>query len=559
MEFQIVNARPTTGNLKQVNQQDLVAAVRYTLAEVDRFSRLVIGLPLYNYQVRPLRAVIRSVIQGDGLEFLLVFPRQSGKNEAVAQLIVYLLNLFQRRGGNMVFGATGDGLGRGIRRLEQRLDNSWNEGRWSKRSRPVSRVVGQAGAIFISTHPAAAARGETADWLLVIDEMQDQAAAHLEAVFEPMRAAHNATALYVGTVKSTTDALWQKKVALEVEQDRDGRERVFLVSSAEVVADNPDYGQFLARKIRLLGRHHPIVASEYFNEPLAGAGGLFDSRRLALMRGAHLRGRPKEAFPAAGRARDTRANIDPPAPEVHGDQAIYLATLDVGGVDEAATDPLARLANPGRDYTVAHIFVVEAPAGEQPSPTYRAVDIFVDQGSRHFSSSTSQPGLAQRLLKWFQAWEVVHLVADNSGVGAGLVDWLKAQLGPERVTGFFFSRSRKATLGVNFLSLIETGRFAYWRGDDDPLADGWWFFTQAQACTYSLPADGAMERDLRWGVPDGVRVSTPAGSQLVHDDRLISAALVAVYDELWQAGRLHLGQAASAIIPPPNNWDDPGY
>ena len=559
MELQIVNARPTPGNLKQVNQQALVAAVRYTLAEVERFSRLVIGLPLYGYQVRPLRAVIRSVLQGDGLEFLLVFPRQSGKNEAVAQLIVYLLNLFQRRGGNMVFGATGDGLGRGIRRLEQRLDNSWNEGRWSKRSRPASRVVGQAGAIFISTHPAAAARGETADWLLIIDEMQDQAAAHLEAVFEPMRAAHNATALYVGTVKSTTDALWKKKVALEKEQDRDGRQRVFLVSSAEVVADNPDYGKFLARKIRLLGRHHPIVASEYFNEPLAGAGGLFDSRRLALMRGAHLRGRPNDAFPAAGGAAETNADLNPPAPKAHGDRVIYVATLDVGGVDEAATDPLARLANPGRDYTVAHIFAIEAPAGDQPSLTYQAVDIFVDQGSRHFSTSTSQPGLARRLLKWFQAWEVVHLVADNSGVGAGLVDWLKAYLGPERVTGFFFNRSSKATLGVNFLSLIETGRFAYWRGDDVPLADGWWFFTQAQACVYSLPADGAMERDLRWGVPDGARVSTPAGSQLVHDDRLISAALVAVYDELWRDGRLHLGQAASAIIPPPNTWDDPSY
>jgi len=550
---------PFSGSHKHLDQQSLVAAAKYILSEIERFSRLVIGLPLYNYQLKPLRAVIRSVLQGQGLEFLLVFPRQSGKNEAVAHLCIYLLNLFQRRGGNMVFGATGDGLGRGIRRLEQRLDNPWNEGRWSKRTRPTARVVGQAGAIFISTHPAAAARGETADWLLVIDELQDQSATHLEAVFEPMRAAHNATALYIGTVKSTTDALWLKKAELEAEQARDGQQRVFLVSSEEVVADNPDYGDFLARKIRRLGRRHPIVASEYFNEPLAGSGGLFDRRRLALMRGAHSRGLPNDPNPPARDPATAGPDGNQPDPVPLSADLIFVATLDVGGVDEAATDPLARLANPGRDYTVAHIFAVEGPAGDQPSPTYRAVDVFVDQGSRHFLSTGSQPGLAQKLLSWFQAWNVRHLVGDSSGVGAGLVDWLKAYLGADHVTTFNFNRHSKAALGVDFLSLIETGRFSYWSGDDDPLADGWWFFTQAQACAYSLPADGVMERDLRWGVSEGARIDTPAGSQLIHDDRLISAALVAVYDRLWRKGRLHLGRAASAIIPPPDLWDDPNY
>ena len=41
-----------------------------------------------------------------------MLPRQSGKNEAVAQLLVYLLNLLQRAGGQMVYGATADALGR---------------------------------------------------------------------------------------------------------------------------------------------------------------------------------------------------------------------------------------------------------------------------------------------------------------------------------------------------------------------------------------------------------------------------------------------------------------
>jgi hypothetical protein len=87
------------------------------LKELSQFSKHVLGLPLYSYQLAPLEMVRESVLRGYGHEFLLVFPRQSGKNEAVAQLLVNLLNLLQRRGGNIVYGATGDGLGRGIARL----------------------------------------------------------------------------------------------------------------------------------------------------------------------------------------------------------------------------------------------------------------------------------------------------------------------------------------------------------------------------------------------------------------------------------------------------------
>ena len=50
------------------------------------------------------------------------------------------------------------------------------------------------------------------------------------------------------------------------------------------------------------------------------------------------------------------------------------------------------------------------------------------------------------------------------------------------------------------------------------------------------PPDGHFERDLKWSVPANARVETPAGSQLVHDDRLISAALIAEVDRLYHPG-----------------------
>jgi hypothetical protein len=500
----------------------------YIFGDPARFSRLILKMPLYDYQLAPIRTVLDSLLKEKGEEFLLIFPRQSGKNEAGAHLLVYLLNILQFKGGNLVFGATGDGLGRGLRRLEQRLENPLNSGFWHKGSHPTRRGLGRAEIIFMSTHPAAAARGETADWLLVIDEMQDQIASHIEAVFEPMRAASNATALYIGTVKSTSDALWQKKLALEARQTADGLQRVFLVSADRVMAENEDYRRFLDNKVARLGRNHPIVASEYFNEPIDGTAGLLDARRRALMRGDHHRQHGPDS------ARPT----------------LRLATLDVGGMDEAATNPLAQLENPGRDYTVAHIFEVEAAGANQAGPIFKAVDVFVDQGSRHFQNNPGQTNLAERLVTWLEHWQVIHLVADESGLGAGLVDFLAGRLGANRVTGFLFTPAAKAQLASRFLSLVETGRFKYWSGEDEPLSDAWWFWTQAKACTYEMPAGGRFEQHVRWGVPVTAKVDTPAGLLPIHDDRLISAALVAIHDELIRQGKFGLGQAASAIIPP---------
>jgi hypothetical protein len=270
-----------------------------------------------------------------------------------------------------------------------------------------------------------------------------------------MRAANNATALYIGTVRTTSDALWLKKTELQQLQQTDGLQRVWILHPDTVIADNPNYGRFLKSKITRFGRDHPIIASEYFNEPIHGEGGLFDRRRRQLMLGHHSR------------------HFEP-------DPAVtYLATLDVAGQDESAVDPIAELANPGRDYTVATVF--EANLDDDNALHYHAVDIFVDHGSRHFQDHPGRPQLAQRLLAWLELWNIRHLVADQSGVGAGLVSWLTAKLGREKVSPYTFTPSSKALLGSRFITCIETGRFKYWSGDDQPLDDAWHFWQQAQA------------------------------------------------------------------------------
>ena len=66
----------------------------------------------------------------------------------------------------------------------------------------------------------------------------------------------------------------------------------------------------------------------------------------------------------------------------------------------------------------------------------------------------------------------------------------------------------------------------------------------------SRVADVVNPLDLRWGVPPEARIETPAGLLPLHDDRLVSAALVAVYDDLIRKDRLRMGNARSAVIPP---------
>lgn len=485
------------------------------LGRIDLFSHLVLGIPLYSYQVKPIVAVIDSIINHRGLEFLIIFPRQSGKNEAVAQLLVYLLNIFQRTGGNVVYGAIGDAVGRGITRLEQRLENRWNAGHWQRAAKPTRRILGRAQVTFLSTHPQASARGDTASILLVVDELQDQDPAHIEAVFTPMRAAHNATAVYLGTVRFTHDALWKKKHQLEADEDADGRRRVFTVMPDAVTNENPDYAAFLEAQVRRYGRNHPIVASEYYLEPIDASGGLFDARRINLLTG----NQPRQHQPKPN--------------------ATYIATIDIGGQDEQTAEP-GQLDNPRRDYTV--ITITELTHDRRP--IYMAADVMIDHGTRHFTAIDGRLTLAEQILAYLQSWSVAAVIVDASGLGQGLADWLRTHY--HNVHPFYFSAASKAQLGSSFIALVEQARARYFKSVTE-FDDAWWFHAQATACSYFVRPNGRFERDLKWSVPDSHTTSTPAGQVPTHDDRLISFALIAQAEQLRIDGLLHVGSAHSAV------------
>jgi hypothetical protein len=520
--------------------------LKQLLLSIKFFSRLVIRVPLRRYQVEAANAVIASCLTQSGNEFLWIFPRQSGKDEAVAQLVAYLLTLFHRVEAGLVhIYPTGGQLATGIDRLENRLDNPWTKGRWWSKSKPFRRGLGKAQIAFFSGHPQAKAEGATANLLLIVNEVQDQNEQVIDRRFTPMRASTNATALYVGTVRTTSDYLWKIRQRLEKLQAEDGIQRVFVVSPETVGHENPAYSQFIAAQVRLKGRNHPAVKTELFNEPVDVAAGLFPPRRRALMHGQHKR----LARPSQGE--------------------LYLALVDVGGQDEQATSAFADLVNPGRDYTVCTIVRVvkgsqvhrlEGSQVEEPSnlptfqpsnplgPEYEVVDVALWQGTRHFRDELGLPSLFNQLLAFLKLWQPQAVICDSTGVGQGIYDALVT--GYKRsVFGFDFAGGRKARLGNDFLAVIETGRFRYFHDPKELDSDEYLFFLQCEYCGYELAEGLPIERGLRWGVPPTARYQIITGETvLVHDDRLLSAALVAEADRLYKEGELFLSTGESAVI-----------
>ena len=69
-----------------------------------------------------------------------------------------------------------------------------------------------------------------------------------------MRAANNATAVYLGTVRSRYDALWRKKEELQALQAADNIQRVFWAGPDLVTAANPQYERFLGSQVANYGR-----------------------------------------------------------------------------------------------------------------------------------------------------------------------------------------------------------------------------------------------------------------------------------------------------------------
>lgn len=496
-------------------QKIKTAALEY-LRDIRLFSKLVVRRELHRYQLEVARAIVDSVIFRRGLEFAVMFPRQSGKNETQAQVEAYLLNVFRRVNGAQIVKASPTQKPQSfnaLTRLESALDNDWSKGQWGRVQGYIVQL-GKAQVVFFSAEPQANVVGASATLLLECDEAQDVIEAEWEKKFVPMAASTNATTVYWGTAWTSRTLLARTLKQLQALEAQDGVKRVFIVTPAQVEIENPAYGEHVRKQVAKKGRNHPLIRTQYFNETIDADGGMFPPARRALMVGSH----PRQAQPKAG--------------------AIYAFLLDVGGEDEGATGDrplLDTLTNTERDSTSLTIVEVDLSTLADEvinAPTYKAVERYLWIGVKHTM-------LYAVLRMHTLTWRPRYFVADATGVGAGLYSFLDKAL-PGIVIPFIFNGATKSKLGWDFLSIVETGRWKDWATPDvgavprdgpAPDVEGQIFWKELQHVQY----EAGHNQMLKWGVPDNTR--DPDTGELIHDDTVLSAALSAVLDEQeWAIG-----------------------
>jgi hypothetical protein len=487
-----------------------IQTLEQILRDAVLFAENVSGLKLRKYQEGPAAAIVERIKEGKGGSIVVLFPRQSGKNEVQAQVEAYLLTMFSPQPAEFVkVSPTWKPQSlNAMRRLERVLArNLVARTQWKKEQGYIYRF-GLARLYFLSGQPGANVVGATANVLLQCDEAQEVQISKWDKDFAPMAASTNAVRVYWGTAWTSRTLLARELAAAEKAERKDGIQRVFRLTAEDVAAEVPEYGNYVAEQVAKLGRQHPLVKTQYFSEFIDAEGGMFPPARQALMKGSHSR----QLEPAEGE--------------------IYAFLVDVAGEDEGASDEIQDLErddlrNPGRDATALTIVRVDLSTLQDElikAPTYQVVDRREWVGIKHSRLYGEIKALSD-------VWNPRYLVVDATGVGAGLSSFLAKAL-PDRVLPFLFTSKSKSDLGWSFLAVCDTGRYK-----DYAVRDGYSDKVTAQFWNEleNVQYEATDSKVIKWSVPDGTR--DPATGDLVHDDLVISAALCAELDSQdWSTG-----------------------
>jgi len=466
------------------------------------FTEYTGGIRLREYQCSPMLAILKSVLAHRGLSFVIMFPRQSGKNELQAQLECYLLTLLSQTPAELVkISPTWKPQSQNaMRRLERVLQqNRIVQRQWRKENGYIYRV-GSARMMFFSGAPEANIVGATASTLLEVDEAQDVSIAKYDKDIAPMAASTNATRVFWGTAWTSKTLLARELRAARQSEQADGIRRAFVLTAREVAAEVEAYGRFVAEQTARLGRDHPLVKTQFFSEEIDAEGGMFPPSRRQVMRGG----------------RHAASGMPQPG-------CIYAMLLDVAGEDESASADRSGQVNRRRDSTALTIVQVDLSTLQDDllrAPTYRCVHRRLWTGIKH----TALYGQLHALI---ETWQPQVVVMDATGIGTGLASFLQKRF-PNKVLPFLFNHVSKSKLGWDFLSVCDSGR---WQepntgGIDDQSALQALFWRQVEGAQYRV--DDSPGRLMKWSVPDGTR--DPLTGEPLHDDLLISAALCAVLD-----------------------------
>ena len=492
---------------------ELIKLLKRLLRNIVLFCEHSSSIILRTYQEDVALTIVDSIINKKGLSFVVIFPRQSGKNELQAQIETYLLLLYSTSDAEMVkISPTWKPQSlNAMRRLQRVLErNLMTRNTWRKESGYIYKI-GSARLTFLSGATTSNVVGATATVLLQCDEAQDVSIAKWDKEINPMAASTNATKIFWGTAWTSNTLLYREKILAMDKQKKDGKRRLFVIDADRVRKEVPAYGNFVDEEISKLGEGHPFVQTQYYSKEIDAEGGMFPPERISMMYGRHKR-------------------LDKPQ-----DNKVYAFLIDVAGEDDAAsildiTLGAATLTNPDRDATALTIVEIDISTVENdlikaPSYLVRYRKLWV--GEKHTILYAQLKALAE-------LWDPTQIIIDATGVGAGLASFLDASF-PGKVLPFIFSRKSKSDLGWQFISVIETGRYHDYKYKDKLQKEFW-----LQCQTTHMEIIPGPERRIRWSVPEGSR--NPKTGELIHDDLVISASMCSLLDEnIW-------GTSVSAVV-----------
>lgn len=381
-----------------MNRRDAFRRIQRNMA---LFSRDVIGVPLYEYQVEWSDYSLNVVREGRNETVVVEMSRQSGKNETSSQLEAAILAGHGGKGGIIVKTAPTwkPQIVNSKLRLEGHTDRITERMPWLTFRNRVGyiRECGKAQIHFLSADPAANVVGATASLLMEVDEAQDVDKAVFDKRFSPMRASKASPVIFYGTT-------WSDDTLLERAKNEvlDGRVKgkYYRILPERIALSNPAYGEFVDSETRRLGREHPLIKTQYYLEQLPTAGRILTPQHLGLMVGQHER-------------QDQR-----------NQQRQIVAGLDFAGSDENAGSIEALIAGSSRDSVALTIgelnWIAIAQGVVEPHVKILARYEWVNVHPTSLHSTLYE-------ILW-NRWKVNRVHCDETGVGATGTRFLQSAL-----------------------------------------------------------------------------------------------------------------------------------
>ena len=248
----------------------LIQSLRETIRRSPIAWAHACGIQLRPYQVQIARAIKDSILHQRGLTFVIILPRQSGKNELQAHLFAWLLFRYHKEGGRIVSVSPTfkPQTQLNMSRVKTSLDACIGSRHLWKSAKGYLYQLGNAELQFFSGEARANVLGATADLLLSVDEAQSISVAKFDKDFDPMTASTNSTRLFWGTAWTADTLLERERRIARQAQQSDGIQRLFYFTAEDVCKFVPSYALHMERILAGHGRNHPLVRSQYYCETI---------------------------------------------------------------------------------------------------------------------------------------------------------------------------------------------------------------------------------------------------------------------------------------------------